>query len=383
MAGLLDSILGSSDPSTADPTTGLLEAQRRQLAFSGIGNIGAILLAAGQPLMPGQRAQILSQLANVPGHIQNQQNSLVQQRLMNARAGQVQQEQEAQQAFSAKLGSGGDLGLTPDEQAYLANLSPKEQQEAYRRLQEAKVIGRRPPSGFRATPGGNLEAIPGGPYDPAVTRDLADSRRAVNARAIPTSAAKGIQENLTALRKIDQTLQALNTTPDSVGGAGSTIASVVPGVGLLQNRMDPEGVNLRALISDIGSLKIHDRSGAAVTAQEFPRLRPFIPSISDDPETVRRKLQNFRIEYESAVRDAATYYSPENGFRPYTPAIEYLQGQTQPAAPQAAPAAPQGATEATVQAAAPPVELLKEGAITTFKNGQQWTLQGGKPVRVQ
>lgn len=32
---------------------------------------------------------------------------------------------------------------------------------------------------------------------------------------------------------------------------------------------------------------------------------------------------------------------------------------------------------------APPANLLKEGIHTTFKNGQTWTLQGGKPVQVQ
>ena len=32
---------------------------------------------------------------------------------------------------------------------------------------------------------------------------------------------------------------------------------------------------------------------------------------------------------------------------------------------------------------APPVSLLQEGQITTFKNGQEWTLQGGKAVRVK
>lgn len=31
---------------------------------------------------------------------------------------------------------------------------------------------------------------------------------------------------------------------------------------------------------------------------------------------------------------------------------------------------------------APPVNLLQEGHVTTFKNGQSWTLKGGKPVKV-
>jgi hypothetical protein len=34
-------------------------------------------------------------------------------------------------------------------------------------------------------------------------------------------------------------------------------------------------------------------------------------------------------------------------------------------------------------AQAPPPNLLKEGVHTTFKNGQTWTLQGGKPVQIQ
>jgi hypothetical protein len=32
---------------------------------------------------------------------------------------------------------------------------------------------------------------------------------------------------------------------------------------------------------------------------------------------------------------------------------------------------------------APPADRLKEGVVTTFKNGQKWTLRGGKPVQVQ
>lgn len=35
------------------------------------------------------------------------------------------------------------------------------------------------------------------------------------------------------------------------------------------------------------------------------------------------------------------------------------------------------------QQAAPPVEKLKEGVRTKFKNGETWTLQGGKPMRVE
>ena len=40
-------------------------------------------------------------------------------------------------------------------------------------------------------------------------------------------------------------------------------------------------------------------------------------------------------------------------------------------------------TKATEEAGSPPVNLLKEGIQTTFKNGQVWTLRGGKAVRIK
>ena len=45
-----------------------------------------------------------------------------------------------------------------------------------------------------------------------------------------------------------------------------------------------------------------------------------------------------------------------------------------PGAPSAAPAA---------AASAPPVNLLKEGQPTEFKNGQTWTLENGQPKRLK
>jgi hypothetical protein len=32
---------------------------------------------------------------------------------------------------------------------------------------------------------------------------------------------------------------------------------------------------------------------------------------------------------------------------------------------------------------APPATMLKDGVVTTFKNGQQWTLRNGQPVQVK
>lgn len=51
--------------------------------------------------------------------------------------------------------------------------------------------------------------------------------------------------------------------------------------------------------------------------------------------------------------------------------------------PAAAPARTTARGGAAPAAASPPVNLLQEGQVTTFANGQAWTLQGGKAVRVK
>ena len=70
-------------------------------------------------------------------------------------------------------------------------------------------------------------------------------------------------------------------------------------------RVDEKGVTARAFVQNIGSLKIHDRSGAAVTAAEFPRLKRFIP-IAGEPWTVsKKKLEGMRTELDVMNRAIA------------------------------------------------------------------------------
>jgi hypothetical protein len=91
-------------------------------------------------------------------------------------------------------------------------------------------------------------------------------------------------------------------------------------------RMDPQGTDARAALADLGSLVIHERSGAAVTAAEFPRLMPFIPKINDDPETVKKKLKRFVQIYREVATETANFYR-ESGYK-----VPEMQA-TQPAAP--------------------------------------------------
>ncbi len=172
---------------------------------------------------------------------------------------------------------------------------------------EAKA-GNRAPSGYRETADGNLEAIPGGPADPSV--------KEASGKPMPASAAKSYLENLANLRRAKQTLELAQGKELPGGIKGDAAATGLKGLipNQVLNRIDPAGVETRAAIADLGSMVIHDRSGAAVTAAEFPRLAPFIPSPTDDAETVQKKLRQFVSSYEAVIADHAEFYQ-EQGYK--------------------------------------------------------------------
>ena len=114
-------------------------------------------------------------------------------------------------------------------------------------------------------------------------------------KPLPSAQSKAWTENNKAIKFIDYAVGAVDAYPNAFGMKnvlGSAITS----------RTDPKGVDARALVGNIGSLKVHDRSGAAVTAAETPRLMPFIPNVNgpipDDAATVRKKLKLFQREYQ-------------------------------------------------------------------------------------
>lgn len=197
------------------------------------------------------------------------------------------------------------------------------QLETFKALNEKRDA----PSGFRWTEGGNLQAIPGGPGDKSQTL-----------RPMPSSAAGGLLENRRNARRADDALALLNGETLPGGTQGDPNATGLKGYlpNQLLNRLDPKGVDTRAAIADLGSLVIHDRSGAAVTAAEFPRLAPFIPTEKDDPETARKKLSAFSKNYRALAGDTEEFYRA-SGYN--VPAAEAAQQPAATPVSQAGPAA--------------------------------------------
>lgn len=143
-------------------------------------------------------------------------------------------------------------------------------------------------------------------------------------KPVPEPVLKALLTNSTSERQVDTALQLLNgKTVDGLKGDPSAIGPIqgrVPDTVL--QKTNPEGVITRAAIADIGSMIIHDRSGAAVTISEMPRLIPFIPSITDSPEAARAKLTRMKAELTNigneyrAVHEASGYKMPATGLQP-------------------------------------------------------------------
>lgn len=149
-------------------------------------------------------------------------------------------------------------------------------------------------------------------------------------KALPAGAAGKLLENQTNLRRAERALTLVQgqNVGDASGDTASTGWKGYLGDAALQ-RLDPQGVDARAAIGDLGSLVIHDRSGAAVTAAEFPRLRPFIPQVTDDQATVQKKLKRFVEVYREIVDDTRNFYT-ESGY--LVPGLSSGGGSRAPAA---------------------------------------------------
>jgi len=126
--------------------------------------------------------------------------------------------------------------------------------------------------------------------------------------------------------QVQKILQDAFLSKDPTAFGKKTILNKIPGGDLFLQFADKKGSALRAIGANIGSLKILERSGAAVTAAEFPRLKPFIPKDGDSNATVLMKLIGFSREYHAILKENGVTFSKRGGFIP-NPALEDFNKQ--------------------------------------------------------
>lgn len=129
-------------------------------------------------------------------------------------------------------------------------------------------------------------------------------------KEIPANVNKSIIDNQQSLNKIDRAIQAITDDPKALG-----LQYAIPGAETIGQYIDSSGVPTRAAVADIGSLVLHDRSGAAVTVSEFPRLKPFIPLASDSPQAAIDKLKQLRKAMADEADLLSQTYSKEQGYK--------------------------------------------------------------------
>lgn len=153
-------------------------------------------------------------------------------------------------------------------------------------------------------------------------------------KAVPQQISRAFLENQKQVRTIDDAIKEVEANPNSVGLKG-----YLPGAILdrMPTRGGAAGVDARAWIADVGSLEIRDRSGAAVTASEFPRLRPFIPSDKDDSQTVLKKLRRMQQIIAEENQAMSEFYGEDQGYAGFTPSASTGSPSPAPQAPATAP----------------------------------------------
>ena len=116
-------------------------------------------------------------------------------------------------------------------------------------------------------------------------------------RELPAGLKETIAKNNVELGKIDKAISSVESAPNSFGLKNM----VLPDMYLQRN--DPGGVEARARVASLSAIRIHDMAGSAQTVMEIKRLQPYIPDMSDKPETVKKKLKLFKEEFTAMKKE--------------------------------------------------------------------------------
>lgn len=117
----------TEDPSANDYLTAIASPMMSQdgqtVMFDKMGQMGALLLAAGQRMNPAQRAQILAQGADVMGNTGRDMLNMSQSRLMSSKAQEAQQDLARKQDFTNRVKADPTvlqkLWITPEQYAVM------------------------------------------------------------------------------------------------------------------------------------------------------------------------------------------------------------------------------------------------------------------------
>jgi hypothetical protein len=247
-------------------------------------------------------------------------------RLQKERDASSQQEAALAQAMK---GMPVPPGLQMSQEAWDA-LSPKDKVTL-----AGQYVPAKPPGPMNVAPGAKMVDPTTGEViyaNPALPRDTPPIQILMPGQLpdnVPATIRQAIAGNEAIIRKAEETIAAHEAYKSKKGGsatgpmrAGSVVTADTllpgsPGVGLV-DLMDPEGVAVRSGVADIGSAVFHDRSGAAVTISESPRLRPFVPEGNKDMDAsnvpnLKRLIKEAEEENKVILSSYGVPYTRQGG----------------------------------------------------------------------
>ena len=119
---------------------------------------------------------------------------------------------------------------------------------------------------------------------------------------IPPAHRVAYNDNQSFIDNIDKAIKEATDHPDAFG-----LMNLLPEKAT--QYIDEKGVGSRALVANLGAIKRHDMSGAAITNAEQPYLAPFIPSTSDRSPAIIEKLNKMKNVINSEQSNIVNMYS--------------------------------------------------------------------------
>ena len=110
--------------------------------------------------------------------------------------------------------------------------------------------------------------------------------------------------NQASIKQIDEAIKLIDERPGSFGLQFGVSDSA-------NQRFDPDGVKYRAAVANVGAVKRHDMSGAAMTASEVPFFKPFIPAVNDTPEAIKSKLEGLKAQISGVNSEIEGAFTPD------------------------------------------------------------------------
>lgn len=159
-----------------------------------------------------------------------------------------------------------------------------------------------PTIGGTATEPGKVVGVD--PTTGKVVTEVGDAK-APTAGAGSAKMMQGIASNDATIANIDKAIAAARANPDAFGTENLRGLPMVGG--FLDQRMDPNGVGPRAMVANVGSQKMHDRYGGALTVGEAERAKPFIPGTGDTADKIVSNLEEMKkviMEENAAMKQA-------------------------------------------------------------------------------